>query len=763
MKIVLIGNPNSGKTTVFNKLTGLNQRVGNWAGVTVDKKTGNYNYNNKKYEVIDLPGLYDLGQADSTDEHIARDYILENPNDLYINIINASTLDRGLYLTLQLRDMGLKCLLVLNMMDVVKKEGIAIDLPALTDKLSCPVVPISMRHKKAGDKILSQIEKAYTQKKSITAISYGDAIDNEIKNLIQKDKLSRREILIGMTAQESKNHKINEAIDRLADHKSSLSFRIADYRFNEAHNLSQDIIFRKGRASRSMSDKIDKLVLGKYTALPIFLIAMYVLFFISINVGGAFIDFFDMAAGTIFIDGTKEILSFLNFPQWLQVIIGDGLGGGVQVVATFIPIIMALYLFLTFLEESGYMSRAAFVMDRMMRRVGISGKSFVPLIIGFGCNVPGIMAARTLGTERERILTVLMAPFMSCGARLPVYALFAAAFFSSYAATIVLSLYLIGIIFAMITAKLFGPALGGNKPQPLIIEMPVYQLPALRELFINMWHKTRGFIVSAGKIIVLAVAFINITNSLGTDFSFGNENTDKSMLSSVSKSITPIFKPMGINQDNWQATVGIVAGVLAKEVVVGTLDTLYTAAANKNQEQEEEQEYSLIGGLSEAISTIPANLKNLSELILDPLGFSILDDADNIKAAAKSQEVDEGTFGQMRQRFDGAVGAYAYLLFILLYAPCFAAAGAMVKEAGNKWGIIGIGWSTILAYFTAVIFYQIGTINQHLATSLLWLGISACVFIGIFFSVKIMSKNNTKLVPRQQPLKTSKSCRHCEQ
>jgi ferrous iron transport protein B len=500
-----------------------------------------------------------------------------------------------------------------------------------------------------------------------------------------------------------------------------LDFLLAEVRFEKATELAKSVVTEQGKISRTRSDKIDRYVLGNWLGVPIFLAMMYLLFTFSINIGGAFIDFFDLTAQAFFIDGLTGLMADMGSPQWLFTLLANGIGGGVQVVATFIPIIGALFLFLTVLEESGYMSRAAFVMDYFMRKLGISGKAFVPLIVGFGCNVPGIMATRTLDNARERIITVMMSPFMSCGARLAVYALFAAAFFPVGGQNIVFLLYLIGIFFAIMTGLILRKTLLKGDAEDFFMELPNYQIPSLRSVLINTWGKLKGFILGAGKIIIIVVAIINVANSLGTDFSFGNENSEKSVLSATARTVTPIFKPMGIEEDNWPATVGIITGLLAKEVVVGTLDALYSNIDKPHSENNnEEQAFDLSDSLKAAIQTIPANLSNVMDKLSDPLGFSsVADVADNNQAAA-TQEIDITTFGAMHKRFDGKIGAFAYLLFILLYFPCVAATGAMIRETTVGWGLLGIAWTTGLAYASAVIFYQLATISQHPTQSIIW-------------------------------------------
>lgn len=713
--ITLVGNPNAGKTTLFNLLTGTNQKTGNWPGVTVDKKQGTCHFNSEEFKVIDLPGIYSIeDDKNSIDTQISKNYILENKEDIYLNILDASTLERGLYLTNQLKKQGIKIIVVLNMMDIAQKLGIEINTKLLEKKLSVKVLEFSFTQDKDVSTIFSQINhlKKQTEFKP-------QSIDNK-----------------------------NEAEEIL----NAVSYS------QQAKEMASAVVVEK-KLGFNLSDKVDKWVLGRWTGIPIFLIAMYFLFLFSINFGGAFIDFFDMSSGVIFIDGLSYLLNQINIPEFLIVLLAEGIGGGIQVVATFIPIIAFLYLFLTLLEEVGYLARAAFVMNKFMSYLGISGKAFIPLIIGFGCNVPGMMAARTLDSHKQRITTVLMSPFMSCGARLAVYALFAAAFFPIGGQNIVFLLYLIGIFFAILTAFIMKKALRDEESE-FLIELPTYHTPSLRNILINTWNKLKGFIMSAGKIIVLIVALINVTNSIGIDGSFGHQDTDKSILSITAKNITPIFSPMGLKEENWPATVGILTGLLAKEVVVGTLDSLYSNIAKKeNNEINEENEFNFLSDLLEAIKTIPVNVLEALSNLSDPLGLGVLDEAKNKDDFAQSQEVNVSTFGVMVSYFDGKVGAFAYLLFILLYFPCVAATGAMLREIGRNWAITGIVWSTGLGYIVAVVFYQLATFNQHYLTSTLWIvGLLSLLLVVVLQFIKKVQKIDKMNIP---VIMEESKCSHC--
>lgn len=757
LTVGVVGNPNCGKTTLFNILTGSRQHVGNWPGVTVEKKSGEYQFEGKAITIVDLPGTYSLESDDdsvSLDEKVARDYVASRHAQLIVNIIDASNIERNLYLTSQLIEMRVPMIVALNMMDSVKKRGIHIDISALALQLGCPVIPITAS---SGQGIirLQQAINAAGDHSHIPEISiaYHPAIESAVNELckhipitsipldcdsrwlalrlLESDTLAKQ--LAGPDLTEFASELRGE-IENVTD--DEIDILAADARYGMVNQWVQAAVCKQNEVSRNTTDKIDAIVLNRFLGIPVFLLVMYAMFMFTINIGSAFVDFFDQAVGALLVDGVHAALLGFGWPQWLVVMISYGIGGGIRVVATFIPIVGFLFVFLSMLEDSGYMSRAAFVMDRFMCLIGLPGKSFVPMIVGFGCNVPAIIATRTLDNQRDRVLTNLMNPFMSCGARLPVYALFAAAFFPQSGQNLVFGLYLLGIVVAVATGLIMRHTLLKGEPTPFLMELPTYHLPTLRGIYIKTWDRLQAFIVNAGKLIVPMVLILNTLNSLGTDGSFGRENSGQSVLSEIGRLLTPAFKPMGVGPDNWPATVGIFTGVLAKEAVVGTLNALYSQMARQNGDEPQAGEFALQPALLAAVQTIPDNLSEIADKLLDPLGFGIAQ-VDDLQTAAAQQQVEIATFEVMRQHFDGSSGAFAYLLFILLYAPCVAATAAIYRESGPGWAVFVVCWTTFLAYSVATLSYQIATYAQHPTATVVWTASLLTLFALVLLALRL--------------------------
>ena len=697
-KIALIGNPNCGKTTLFNLLTGANQKVGNWPGVTVEKKFGYFELENESIELVDLPGIYSLEQGYSgIDEKIAQDFLEQSDISLIINIVDATNLERSLVLTQQLTERGVPMLLVINMLDVARQQGITVNTDKLAQKLQLPIIEMIASQKHGIDELPNNVISTFG-----TVPPTNENKPTSAENTASEEKLLQR--------------------------------------YHQSRQLINGVV-EVSPTHHSLSERIDAVLINRWLGIPFFLFMIYLMFTIAVNLGAVFIDFFDILFAAVLVDGVSWLLREISSPEVLVTLLAQGVGGGVTLVATFIPVIGFLYLCLSVLEDSGYMSRAAFVIDRAMSGIGLPGNAFVPLIVGFGCNVPAVMAARSLGRDSDRLMTIAMAPFMSCGARLTVYALFAAAFFQQNGQNIVFALYLLGIALAVFTGWIFRKQLFTDEVTPSFQEMPAYHVPIARNILLTTWFRLRSFIFRAGKTIVVVVIALSFLNSISTDFSFGNEDSEDSVLSVIGRSITPAFAPLGIEKDNWPATVGLFTGMFAKEAIVGTLDALYSESS---ADEDDGSPPDLIAAAGDAFSSIGSELFALSSSLTDPLGISIGDVSD-LDAVADEQEIETTTLSNMAALFSGPFAAFCYLVFILLYAPCVAVLGAINKEAGWHWTLLVFGWSTGLAYITATVIYQIGTFFVNPLFSSLWIIGMLTILIVFILNLKRLS---SKMVPK---------------
>ena len=773
--ISLIGNPNCGKTTVFNALTGSRQRVGNWPGVTVDKKTGNFSYDGHDIEVVDLPGIYSVTptSVSGEDEVVARNYLLSGEAQVVVNIIDASNLERNLYLTSQLIEMGVPVLVVVNMLDIAKQHKIKLDLKALENQLGCPVVGLIANRNKGVDELKKALV-SFLDKPVMTKVSvhYNEVIEKAVAEISAKLSLGEKsrwfavQLLehapgIESLFEEEKLKDVLKIVEETDKHfEGNTDIEITNARYQLVSDIAEKVIVREGSVGATLTDRIDRIILNRWMGLPIFLLIMYVTFLFTQNFGAVFIDFFDILVGGIFVEGLGQLLASWSTPEWLTVFLSNGIGGGLQTISTFIPVVFFMFLFLAILEESGYMARAAFVMDRLMRALGLPGKAFVPLLVGFGCNVPAIMATRTMDRASDRIITVMMTPFMSCGARLPVYVLFATAFWPTNGQNLVFGLYLIGIAAAILTGYLLKRTALPGAAGAFVMEMPPYHIPTLKGVMIRTWDRVRTFMFRAGKVIVVIVACLAFLNSMGTDGTFGNEDSDKSVLSEIGKTIVPVFEPMGIQEENWPAAVGVFTGIFAKEAVVGTLNSLYDtlsvdqaqeAAAAAAEEPEGESSFSLSDTFSEAVGTIGENFAGLAGAFSDPLGISVGDLSDEA-AAAEEQGVSLGTIDTIKTLFGSTSGVFAYLLMVLLYVPCVAAVAAIYREVGTKWTIFACAWTLALGYSAATIFYRVANFAAAPVYSIVCIVIALAILYGMYCWMKSMAKKDAGKGPKIIPI-----------
>lgn len=668
--VALMGNPNCGKTSLFNALTGSRQHVGNWPGVTVEKKEGKLKYKDRVIRVVDLPGTYSLS-AYSEDEVVARNYLIKDKPHVVINVVDGTNIERNMYLTTQILELGCNTVLALNMMDEVEKRGIKINTHAIEKEMGVKIVETVAARKKGINNLLDTVIEVADNKikpKEIE-LEYENDFQNQIQSISNELQMSSGSLdyptkwtaiklfekdaymmdyvknkgLVGVLEKvDSINHKFEQ------DHGYEPESFIVDKRYDYISNLLKDKVEKKEEFEETISDKIDKIVTNKFLGLPIFAIIMFLMYQVAIAFGNDFI-------GDQYVGGAFEALgefaegALSGAPELLRSFIVEGLIGGLGEVLVFVPIILTMYFIMGILEDSGYMARAAYIMDRLMSSLGLHGKTAVSMIIGSGCNVAGIMSTRTLESKKDRMIAILINPFMSCGAKLPVYTLFAAAFFGgkkvgifSLSGIVIFSLYVLGIVVAIISAKIFSKTILKGEKSYFLMELPPYRIPTLKGVLIHMWDKASAFIKKAGTIIFSIVVVVWVLSNLPLGVEPGSA---ESILGKMGTFVAPIFKPLGFG--TWQAGVSLITGILAKEAVIATMATVYAVTE------------------------------------------------ETLHAAIQSQFT--------------PVAAYAFLVFTLLYSPCMAALGTIKKETNShKWAIFSAVYTTSVAWIVAFLVYNIG-------------------------------------------------------
>lgn len=632
----LAGNPNVGKTTLFNELTGMRQHVGNWPGKTVEKAEGHFKYDNARYDVIDLPGNYALS-AHSIEEIVSRDFIVDENSDVIINVVDADNLERNLYLTVQMMELGANMVMALNMNKFAKKKGYIINIKLMSELLGFPVVEIEANDKSTFDELYKTVENAAKNPiNSSEKLVYGNELKEhlvEIQNIIEKDKslldapsvwtaiklLENDKIITEKVENSSKSNEILKKVKKVKRHLKNVFGEgaeevIANARYAFIDGLYEEVVSLPKDEKPTFTEKLDKFVTNRILGIPIFLVIMYLIFQVTFTIGAPFQELLEDAFAEL-----GNIVSGALGETWYASFLVDGVIGGVGGVLTFVPIIFLMFLMISILEDSGYLARAAFVMDRVMHKlVGLHGKAFIPMILGFGCGVPGIMATRTMENEKDRLLTMMIVPFMSCTARLPVYALFVAAFFSANQGQVIFAIYFLGIAVAIIVATILKNLLFKGMSAPFVMELPSYKLPSVKGVLMHTWEKGYSFIKKAGTIILAASIIVWILSSLPVGVEYGSQ---ESVIGQIGTVISPIFIPLGFGE--WQPSVALLFGVVAKEVVVGTFSSLFGVAEDG-------------AGIITAVHTL-----------FTPLS------------------------------------AFAFMTFVLLYVPCFAAIGTVKQETNS--------------------------------------------------------------------------------
>ncbi|PWM45307.1 MAG: ferrous iron transport protein B [Clostridiales bacterium] len=663
MTFALIGNQNCGKTTLFNQLTGSSQHVGNFPGVTVEKKEGTI-LKHKDETVVDLPGIYSLSPY-TAEEVVTRDFLLDGGVDAVINIVDATNIERNLYLTLQLLELQLPMVIALNMMDEIRSAGTYIDIKKLSEALDVPIVPVSASKNEGVSElvaVLSEIGKNKKRPKKIdfcegavhtaihsvahlveeNAAKTGVPIRFAATKIVDGDKYMQKRLRLNEVQLDIVGHIVNEMEENL---KTDREAALADMRYEYIEKLCSSFVKKHGSGEtkeQKRSAKMDAVLTSKYFGIPIFLGIMFLIFWLTFGVIGSFLS--DLLAGGIdWLSGVCDAaMTSWGVNAVIQSLVINGIFVGVGSVLSFLPIIVTLFFFLSILEDSGYMARVAFIMDKLLRKIGLSGRSFVPMLIGFGCSVPAIMSARTLSSSRDRRMTILLVPFMSCSAKLPIYALFTAVFFPNNAPVVMICLYIGGIIMGILSALLFKNTIFKGKPVPFVMELPAYRFPSAKNVILHMWEKAKDFLVKAFTVIFIANIIIWILQSF--DWGLNLVSGQDSMLAAIGRTLSVIFKPLGFG--DWRAATALITGLSAKEAVISTLAIL-TGSASASQ----------------------------------PL---------------------------LQTLFTSTASVISFLTFTLLYMPCVAAFTAMKREIGKtRYAVFAMCYYTGLAWVMSFIVYHI--------------------------------------------------------
>ncbi|MDC7288245.1 ferrous iron transport protein B [Blautia schinkii] len=657
IQVAFVGNPNCGKTTLFNALTGANLKVANWPGVTVEKKEGYTSYKGQKINLVDLPGIYSLTSY-SIEEKVSRRCVMEDNIDVIVNVVDASSLERNLYLTMQLLELGKPVILAMNMMDVVKERGMEIDNHRLPEMLGhIPVVPVSARKRMGLNVLLHAVKHHYEEDVEEKVVVYSDSLEQKISSVEQRlhEKYPDLRYLrwTAVKLLEADEETLEEySLDAPDILDRSYEKEIINQKYDYIEEVVEEVLFYKDSSKEGKTDKVDTLLTHPFWGVPVFLGIMAFVFFLTFTIGDALKGVFEVGLDML-LNGAGAFLAGLNASDWVISLVVDGVIAGVGGILTFLPNIFILFLALGILEDSGYMARVAYVMDGIMGRVGLSGKAFLPMVLGFGCTVPAVMATRTLEKEADRRRTMILTPFMSCSARLPIYVLFSSMFFPQHAAIAAFSLYVLGLLVAIVLAMILGKIKRGESAGSLLMELPEYKMPNARTIAIYVWEKVKDYLSKAGTTIFVASIVIWFILNFGIHGMV--TDVQQSFGAVLGHWLEPVLAPAGLGL--WQVAVALIAGLSAKEVVVSSMAVLF--------------------GISNINSA--AGMTGMSTAL--------------------------GQFGF------GAVNAYALMVFCLLYTPCMATI-ATIKKESNSWAFTLklVVFQLLLAYVAAVVVFQVGSL-----------------------------------------------------
>ena len=690
MKIGLVGNQNSGKTTLFNLLTGMNAKIGNWPGVTIEKKVGTIK--NTDYEITDLPGIYSLSPY-SVEEEISRKFIFEEKPDVIINIVDSTSLERSLYLTTQLLELDTKVIIALNMADMMEKKGIKIDEKELAKCLGAKVIKISALKETGIDELINEINKKERKNKEQIKI-YDNNIEsviNEISKVLPKTILNKRFISVKLLEEDERFKNLNTANVKMITKTNSQNYDtdLEEIIATERYKFIEDVkskTFKKIRTRESISDKLDKIFLNRWLAFPIFVAIMFLVYYLSVGIVGSFTVDFVAGIMETFGENAGNFLTGIGTSEWLVSLIVDGIIAGVGAVLGFIPQLIILFICISVLETTGYMSRIALLLDKLFRKIGLSGKSLIPFIVGSGCSVPGIMGTRIIENNDEREMTTILTPFIPCSAKLPIIALFSGYFFGENSGFVSASLYFFAIAVIIVSALVMKKLIYKHTSTTYISELPEYKLPSIKYVAKDVFDKVTAFIKRAGSVILICSVVIWLLLSFSPKFEYGVD-VENSMLASFGRTISWIFYPM-LGENSWGATVSAIQGLVAKEQVISSM--------------------SVIAGLAEET-----------------------EEGSQIFAST-------GIFG-----FFTAASAYAFMVFNLFSAPCFGAIGAMQRElGGTKKMLKAVTFQTVFAWLLATLVYQIGSRIERGVLSIVDAIIIALILISIITILLRTSKSN---------------------